>query len=428
MLTLKSDTGQALATGFTAVGGLTDIAWEIRFQASKLKNAGGGTYLFVVTNGTLYKTSAFFYADGTLRAIQVTFRDAGGQRFSEFALENALMADSDWLVLRGYYLSSDAGKFRGMLYDDEDNLIAAADEQQAEDTLVTTGYNILALARNGVNVAVDGLAIWDEIPTKNPNDEPTDIPSLISYHPFVGNGNNQVAGGAAFTAGGSSPGDYEYTSGGEWDEWGGGGPVEYEQAVAGSITPSGTLNRFVTTAYAGSITPSGSLVKTVEKLLTGEITPAGALSTQLIEQPEVFEVDVAGEITPSGSISITIGKDSELVGAITPAGALITQPMKRVGGVITPSGTLNRGVQKLLEGILTPSGFLSAGLIGPVGTDYTLNVAGSITPTGLLRNHTQKLLAGSISPAGALTTDTFPTPEYTDPGNSYSSAIRRRRR
>jgi len=112
----------------------------------------------------------------------------------------------------------------------------------------------------------------------------------------------------------------------------GGGPT-FEQAVAGSITPIGSLGIKVKFAagVTGSSTPSGAVIKRVRTGVSGSVTPSGATVKKTAK-------GVSGSISPSGSVLKKVGK--AVAGSLAPAGALYVTWKQALAGSTTPSGSL----------------------------------------------------------------------------------------
>ena len=164
-----------------------------------------------------------------------------------------------------------------------------------------------------------------------------------------------------------------------------------DQAVAGSLTPSGALEKQVLKELDGSVTQSGSLIKQIDKLLDGSSTFTGA-----IQALKTILQSVAGSITTTGALvtqlllgqlnagSVTVSGDilkqanKINAGTITTSGALQKQISLGVFGTITLSGVNQRRIDKILDGSLTPSGTVLATFVA------MLSIAGTITMSGIL--------------------------------------------
>jgi hypothetical protein len=166
------------------------------------------------------------------------------------------------------------------------------------------------------------------------------------------------------------------------------------QAVAGAITPSGTLvtKGLFKRALAGAMTFSGDLIKRTKILVAGAITPSGILDP--LKLGSLFFQSVAGAITFDGGLVPKALK--KLYGTITPAGGLSLKTLKKLAGSITPSGILTTLKTNFLSlaGDLTSSGVLATkGLFRQV-------LAGAMTFAGDIRKKTSITLTGIITPAG----------------------------
>lgn len=220
LLTQSTNTGIGTATGYTGLEGATDFYWRLRTQGSSIINPGaGGSQILALGNGSNFKFELWIYQDGANRYIQVIYRDGGGQRYSELGYATASLTSGAYYVLSGYYSTTNAGQHDAFLHDSSNTQLAAAGVQETEGTMVTTGYTTLTVPRSGANKVHDGLAFWNANPGGSVNDEPTDTGSILGYYAFDGNGDNEVAGAPALSLGGSSPTDYSFSAGGDWDPW-----------------------------------------------------------------------------------------------------------------------------------------------------------------------------------------------------------------
>lgn len=114
----------------------------------------------------------------------------------------------------------------------------------------------------------------------------------------------------------------------------GGGGTGFEQAVSGSITPSGSLSTQVNfnANVAGTSTPTGALSKRTRTSASGSSTPTGAVL-------KTVKASVVGSITPTGDMLKAI--KTSLTGSTTPLGQLYVTWKQAVAGSTTPSGTVN---------------------------------------------------------------------------------------
>lgn len=176
--------------------------------------------------------------------------------------------------------------------------------------------------------------------------------------------------------------------------------------LTGASSPAGALAKAVTKPIAGAIGSAGALAKQVQKALAGAITPAGAL-TKL----KVVLLTLTAAITSSGTLTKQVGKS--LVGAITSSGALAKQPRKGLTGTSTPAGGLAKQDQKPIAGATTPNGALAttrviirafAGTITSAGTltkQAGKSLAGAATSSATLKRAVSKALASTLTAAGS---------------------------
>ena len=200
---------------------------------------------------------------------------------------------------------------------------------------------------------------------------------------------------------------------------------EYEQAVAGVLTMSGTIAKLAQVARAGALTPSGALTRLTQVTREGVITPSGTTA-------KLPQVSQAGTITPGGTTTkqVRIGKAGTLVtsgalsavrillqsvaGAISFVGSLAKQGQKAISGALTPSGILSKSTAVNVAGTITPSGTLTAirillqsiagtlGLSGALSKTVEISPGGAITPSGDVAKRAQRELSGNITPSGIL--------------------------
>jgi ethanolamine utilization microcompartment shell protein EutS len=187
-----------------------------------------------------------------------------------------------------------------------------------------------------------------------------------------------------------------------------GAPNNYNQNVAGSISPVGVLVKRAAKNVAGSISPVGVLRRSAAKSLAGTITPAGVLT-------KVAAKVIAGSIAPAGTLTSFKSYLRTLSGSISPAGTVIRQSLKNLAGSLTPSGTLNRQALKVLIGSIAPVGTIATAksyfrtLTGAVSLSGSLirqtvkHIAGTITPGGALIRQALKSLTGNVTPIGVVT-------------------------
>lgn len=175
-----------------------------------------------------------------------------------------------------------------------------------------------------------------------------------------------------------------------WPAMAGGAAGPIAQSAAGSITPTGALQRLTATTPVGSITPTGALQRLTTITPVGSITPSGVL--QRLTSKNVL----SGSLTPTGALATARASFLSVAGVLTPSGALQKLAAKVLSGSIAPSGVLQKLTVKNVVGSIAPSGALSA------ARSFFQSVAGVITPTGALQRLISKVLTGSITPSGIL--------------------------
>lgn len=216
----------------------------------------------------------------------------------------------------------------------------------------TAGTGQTALLSTGIGAGPDTRVY---IGIQNAVTSPAGSVTMSTATPSAGNANNFMA--------------FAYTPSG------GGGPVQYNQSVSGTITPTSTLVRQTAKALPGAITPSGALTRQTGKHPAGTITPAGALTRRTAKS-------MAGGVTPAGTLATLKAALRSFAGAITPTGTLTRQTNKALTGAIAPAGSIRRATAKFF--------------------------AGAITAAGTVAKQTAKRFLGSITPTGAVTTSTGP--------------------
>lgn len=114
-----------------------------------------------------------------------------------------------------------------------------------------------------------------------------------------------------------------------------------------SYTSAGTLSvQYKTIATAGSDTGQTATLDS-----GGWCTYAFAIKPP---SGTTYNQAAAGSLTPTGAITKRTNKPA--AGTLTPAGAIVKQTAKKVAGTFAPSGTLARRTNKLVSGVLTPAG------------------------------------------------------------------------
>jgi hypothetical protein len=182
------------------------------------------------------------------------------------------------------------------------------------------------------------------------------------------------------------------------------------RSLSGVVASSGTALKMLARTLTGSITPAATLIKQLARALVGTVASAGTLVGL-----KVSFKSLAGSVTPTGIINRLTARS--LTGSVTPAG-IITRSMTRlVAGVVTPVGDVIKSTRRLLAGGVTPSGTLVTGVVflralsGTVASAGTLlklvakPLAGTVTPTGVIRRLITRLLSGSLLPIGVASTN-----------------------
>lgn len=126
-----------------------------------------------------------------------------------------------------------------------------------------------------------------------------------------------------------------------------GGPIL--KGVGGSLAPAGNLIRFTSVTRIGSISLAGAISKQSDQAVSGSITPTGALATTV-----VFLLDIAGSITPTGTLVKLIS--ILRAGSLSPTGTISKQSGQTLSGSLTPAGAVGKDTSVTVEGSLTPTG------------------------------------------------------------------------
>lgn len=201
--------------------------------------------------------------------------------------------------------------------------------------------------------------------------------------------------------------------------------VAYQEDLAGSETPAGSLANEVRVTLAGSVTPAGALVDKTRNTLAGTVTPTGSLSLKV-------KVALTGSVLggtygsgsygsgtygghdPVGSLSLERTQLLSVSGLATPAGSLVNKARVTLAGLVTPAGSLVQKVRVAVAGSVTPAGSLSfeqatilasSGLVTPAGSlvnKVRFALAGSVTAAGTVALKVAKLLEGTVTPVGTL--------------------------
>lgn len=122
-----------------------------------------------------------------------------------------------------------------------------------------------------------------------------------------------------------------------------GGPTEYTQSVAGTLTTA------------------GALLKSTSRALTGTVTTAGALAA-----------------IKTALLSLTA--------TLTTAGTVVRQTGKVTAGALAPSGSLVKSIARALTGLLSVlSGALTGEVVVPVDVSRRTFLRASSAPRSSLR-------------------------------------------
>lgn len=168
----------------------------------------------------------------------------------------------------------------------------------------------------------------------------------------------------------------------------------YNQAAAGSVTPTGATVRSTTKKVAGSVTPTGVPTKRTAKSMAGSLTPAGVLATT-----RVFLKSLAGALTPSGALVRSTTK--KVAGSLTPVGSIVRSTTKKVAGSLTPVGLIQRTTQKVVAGILGLAGALVPTL--PTGYKIDITLSDALVTTLTLTDASVTTVTLSDTSATSLT-------------------------
>jgi len=171
------------------------------------------------------------------------------------------------------------------------------------------------------------------------------------------------------------------------------GGTTFEQSVAGSLTPAGTVSKEAQVTVEGGATPAGAITKeTQTSRVSGGVTPTGAITK------ETQTSRVSGGVTPTGALATLIIFLKSIAGSLTPVGTITKETQKVVSGSVTPAGDITKETQKGVAGSVVPTADI---------TKSTLkNTAGGVTPTGALTTSLlfSQAVAGVVACAGALAT------------------------
>jgi len=143
----------------------------------------------------------------------------------------------------------------------------------------------------------------------------------------------------------------------------------FYQAVSGSMTVAGTVNKKTSILFSSTITSSGILAKKTLKTLEGFLTSAGTVFKRM-------SLLLIGSITASGLLDTLITVQRTVTGTITASGTIVKRTGKALAGGITATGLLLKKIP--------------------------MRLAGSITATGALFKKTSKLFTSSITAIGNL--------------------------
>jgi hypothetical protein len=184
------------------------------------------------------------------------------------------------------------------------------------------------------------------------------------------------------------------------------------KALAGAVTPTGSLSIKVIKPLSGSVTPFGVVAFKFVKSLSGSITPTGSLGRSFLKNlsgavsfignlssvKKQFK-SLSGDLTPTGTVSNILKRFMTLNGALTPTGNLsgIKRYIVGLSGAVSLAGSLGRTIYKGLSGSILPS--------GTINTLYRQfkSLSGSLAPSGALVRKIFKTITGALYPTGSIT-------------------------
>lgn len=243
--------------------------------------------------------------------------------------------------------------------DTGDAVYVVAGHENGTNSLNATGYTVIA--------NTGALSNIRQLESYYDDSSPDETPNLTS----AGGGNG--IGGIAFVVNVAA----------------GGGPTEYTQSVAGTLTMAGALAKQAQVAKTGTLTSSGALNKRGSKSFTGTMTSAGAVVRQARKV-------LAGALTSSGALTAVKTALVSIAGSLSSAGAVARSTRKPLAGSVALVGSVAKQPTKAFTGALTSSGAIATVKAALV------SLTGSLASAGALVRQTGKPQTGSLASAGAL--------------------------
>lgn len=109
------------------------------------------------------------------------------------------------------------------------------------------------------------------------------------------------------------------------------------KVLAGTITSSGALQKAITHLLAGVVTSAGNAGKVLSSILAGVVTLAGDLTTAVHHN---YTQALSGSVSSSGSLQRTTQKT--LAGTVTSSGSLVRSIFKALTGIVSLIGSVTR--------------------------------------------------------------------------------------
>jgi hypothetical protein len=138
-------------------------------------------------------------------------------------------------------------------------------------------------------------------------------------------------------------------------------------AIAGTLTTSGTLAKKTAKSFAGTLTTSGTLTKKVSKMLSGILSTSGTLAKKVFKS-------FSGTLSLSGTLAASLLYLNAIAGTLTTSGNLSRKTSKMLSGILSTSGALAKKTSKSWTGTVSFTGSL-AKLLGKLHTG-TLTTSG----------------------------------------------------
>lgn len=170
----------------------------------------------------------------------------------------------------------------------------------------------------------------------------------------------------------------------------GGGGTEFQQAVSGSLTPTGDLNlaALFTLALSGSAPAAGALRRLVAKQFAGSTSAAGGINRHTGRR-------ITGSMTATGARTNHTSKTT--TGSATPSGASTLSIVftQAVSGTVAATGAIRKLISKLMSGSSTAT--------GQPTKRTSKSMAGSATAAGSVNKQTAVTKSGELTPEGETT-------------------------